>query len=44
MTRIESPDSFAILYIGPSATAPGLDAAPPAVTETLSGSETSTHF
>jgi hypothetical protein len=44
MTRIESTDSFAILYIGPSATAPGLDAAPPAVTETLSGSETSTRF
>jgi Family of unknown function (DUF6235) len=39
--RIESPDSFAILYIGPSATAPGLDAAPSAATGTLSGSETS---
>jgi hypothetical protein len=42
--RIESMDSFAILYIGPSDAAPGLDVAPATVTEILSGIEISARF
>jgi hypothetical protein len=42
--RIQSTDSFAILYIGPSTTAPGLDTAPSAAAGTLSGSETSIRY
>src|ERR1022692_2017513 len=42
--RIESRDSFAILYIGPSDAAPGLDVAPATVTEILSGIEISARF
>lgn len=42
--RLESVDSFAVLYIGPSATAPGLDAATPAVADIVSGSESNVRF
>ncbi|MGD0605230.1 MAG: DUF6235 family protein [Streptosporangiaceae bacterium] len=42
--HLESVDAFAILYIGPSATAPGFDAAPPAAVEVVPESESNVRF